>query len=62
MTDDQIKHMVDRFLSWKLPSDFAPDGGVTLTPRYTGATGTNLLDATQADAMIRFMVEGLPGG
>ena len=25
MTDDQIKHMVGRFLSWKLPETFAPD-------------------------------------
>lgn len=23
MTDDQIKHMVDRFLGWKLPDDFS---------------------------------------
>lgn len=60
MTPDQIKHMVDRFLSWRLPESFAPDGGVTLTERYSGATGTNLLDATQAEAMVRHMLEGIP--
>lgn len=26
MTDDQIKHMVNRFLGWKLPENFNPDG------------------------------------
>ena len=24
--------MVNRFLSWKLPDDFAPDGGIVFTP------------------------------
>lgn len=70
MTDDQIKHMVDRFLSWKLPDDFRPDGGVQFDPdgakkldprnlRYA-PYGTNLLDATQARTMILHMIEGMP--
>lgn len=70
MTPDQIKHMVDRFLGWKLPADFRPDGGVKFDPdaakkldsrnlRYA-PYGTNLLDATQADAMVRHMIEGMP--
>lgn len=29
MTEDQIRHMVNRFLGWKLPESFNPDGGVT---------------------------------
>lgn len=30
MTEAQIKHMVNRFLSWKLPRDtFNPDGGIS---------------------------------
>lgn len=29
MTDDQIKYMAGRFLSWKLPKNFNPDGGTT---------------------------------
>ncbi len=66
MTEAQIKHMVDRFLSWRLPYDFHPDGGVSAKrPNYGPGvdwtpTGTNLLDATQADAMVRHMVDGMP--
>lgn len=69
MNDEQIKHMVDRFLSWKLPEDFSPDGGVSFTrtfndhlptPSKYEPSGTNLLSATQADAMVRHMIEGIP--
>jgi hypothetical protein len=61
----QIKHMVDRFLGWRLPENFAPDGGVSYTPPSYAAqvgmpTGTNLFSATEAEAMVRHMVEGLP--
>lgn len=71
MTDAQIKHMVDRFLAWKLPESFHPDGGVRFEKFGNAGTpyqyehlpsGTNLLDATQADAMVRHMIEGLPQG
>jgi len=68
MTDDQIKHMVQRFLSWKLPDPFRPDNGITFTPRLAEEplrsrhwpVGTNLLDATQAEAMVRHMLDGMP--
>jgi hypothetical protein len=69
MTDEQIKHMADRFLGWKLPDNFSPDGGVSFkrtfndhlpTPMKREPSGTNLLDATQADAMVRYMIEGMP--
>jgi hypothetical protein len=70
MSDTDIKHMVDRFLMWRLPENFRPDCGIhfdadaakKLNPqnaRYE-PVGTNLLDATQADAMVRFMIDGLP--
>ena len=68
MTDKQIQHMVDRFLSWRLPDDFNPDGGVNFQRfgnpgtehQYVNSpTGTNLFDAKQAEAMIRFMVYGM---
>ncbi|MFA6244804.1 MAG: hypothetical protein WC655_27920 [Candidatus Hydrogenedentales bacterium] len=70
MTEDQIKHMVDRFLMWKLPRDtFNPDCGIsfdkkpynthTAHPSQHEPSGTNLFDATQADAMVRYMIEGL---
>ena len=69
MTDDQIKHMVNRFLAWRLPENFAPDGGISFEPisgkgtpfeRRRDPVGTNLLDARQAEAMVRHMVDGLP--
>ena len=71
MTDDQIKHMVSRFLQWKLPEGFNPDGGIsfertmnahTSFPSMREPVGTNLLDAGQAEAMVRHMLDGLPGG
>ena len=70
MTDAQIKHMVERFLAWRLPEDFNPDGGVSFEkefnknsqfgPMKNEPTGTNLLDYTQATAMVRHILEGLP--
>lgn len=71
MTDDQIKHMIDRFLSWRLPDDFRPDGGVQFDPdgatkldprnRRYEPSGTNLLNYAQAKAMVLHMLDGLPG-
>jgi hypothetical protein len=69
MTNEQIKHMVDRFLGWKLPENFNPDGGLYFEPYGNLGTpreyrrepvGTNLFDATQAEAMVRYMLNGLP--
>lgn len=69
LTDAQISHMVERFLSWKLPADISPDGGLSFTPTYNNGTstparheptGTNLLGYTQAEAMVRHMLEALP--
>lgn len=71
MTEEQIKQMTERFLSWKLPADFNPDGGISFKPVFNEhtkwpcqhePTGTNLLTYTQALAMVQFMVEGLPNG
>lgn len=69
MTEDQIKHMAERFLAWKLPSDFRPDGGISFEPIASKGTefeflrapvGTNLLTYTQAVEMVHEMVKGLP--
>lgn len=66
MTDEQIKHMANRFLAWRLPSDFNPDGGISYQrPNYAPSVdaspvGTNLFTATQAESMVRHMLEGLP--
>jgi hypothetical protein len=68
-TDEHIKYMVGRFLNWPLPESFAPDGGISFqkignegSPHEyrRGPSGTNLLDADQATAMVRHMVEGVP--
>ena len=68
MTEDQIKHMVDRFLSWRLPQPWNPDNGIRYErPNYSHApadhdwpTGTNLFDGQQATEMVRYMLQGLP--
>lgn len=68
MTDEQINHMADRFLMWKLPESFHPDAGVSFKPSFPNEpmrsrhwpVGTNLFDARQAEAMVRHMIEGLP--
>lgn len=72
ITPEQIKYMADRFLAWKLPAGFRPDGGITFEPFGNKGTqyeykrepsGTNLLDATQAYAMVQHMVAGgMPPG
>ena len=68
-TDEQIKYMVNRFLVWRLPENFNPDGGISFKPDFNEntpwpmknePTGTNLFDATQAEVMIRYLVTGLP--
>ncbi|TXH43042.1 MAG: hypothetical protein E6Q97_34795 [Desulfurellales bacterium] len=72
MTDEQIKYMVDRFLGWKIPRDqFYPDGGVSFDrepfnthtphPMVYEPTGTNVFDAVTATAMVRHMIDGMPG-
>lgn len=65
-TDDLVKEMVNRFLCWKLPKDFAPDAGISFKP-YKGdeygnlwPIGTNLLHAGQAEEMVRHMLGLLP--
>lgn len=69
MTEEQIKHMRDRFLGWRLPESFNPDGGISFKPTFNDhlpqptkrePSGTNLFDATEADAMVRHMIEGMP--
>lgn len=71
MTEAQIKYMVNRFLSWKLPENFSPDGGISFNrwfnentshPMKHEPSGTNLFHWTQAEAMVRHLLEGLPEG
>lgn len=58
--------MVNRFLGWKLPEDFAPDCGITFKPMRNEhmpwggdknePVGTNLLTAVQARAMLEHVL------
>ncbi len=66
LNDDQINDMVSRFLSWQLPKNFAPDGGISFQREYQGfdnytypnkPTGTNLFTFEQAKEMVLHMVE-----
>lgn len=52
--------MVSRFLSWALPADFHPDGGVSFQPSphpHAWPVGTNLLTASQAKAMFEHCLD-----
>lgn len=63
-----IDKMVDRFLRWELPKDFAPDSGIEFTEPQEIFTkienandnhwpvGTNLFDAQQAEEMIKYLL------
>jgi len=68
MTDEQIKHMTERFLQWRLPEDFSPDAGISFKPTFNdhmptpmkhNPTGTSLLNYAQAKAMVGFMLDGV---
>jgi hypothetical protein len=66
LSADQVEYLVQRFLTWKLPPNFNPDGGISASrPNYGPnvawePTGTNLLDYEQAKAMVMHMAEGMP--
>ncbi len=65
-TDDGMAaRMATAFLSWPIPRDFAPDGGISFEPTYSGVggvrvprqpVGTNLFTYSQALAMARYML------
>lgn len=69
MSKTMVDKMVDRFLGWKLPKDFAPDAGISFKPTkpYEGdeygnswwPIGTNLLHAGQARQMIEHLLAGV---
>lgn len=58
-SENQITLMTERFLQYEFPDDMMPDGGLSID-RPSSPVGTNLLNATQAEAMVRFMVADLP--
>lgn len=65
--DDVVEQAVNRFLSWKLPKDFHPDGGMVFIPTkgrgYDSPhwpVGTNLLNAQQTREMLRYVFGAAP--
>ena len=65
MTKQPIDQMVDRFLCWPLPENFAPDCGISFDGRQddelnknkSWPTGTNLFTAEQARQMFNHCVD-----
>lgn len=65
MTKQPIDQMVDRFLCWPLPENFAPDCGISFDGRQDNElnknkswpTGTNLFTAEQARQMFSHCTE-----
>jgi hypothetical protein len=57
-----IKTLVDRFLTWKLPDTFAPDAGISFKApdERWWPTGTNLFMATEAEEMLRHVLAAAP--
>ncbi len=68
-----IDEMVQRFLGWKLPKDFEPDGRITFNKHYYDFNGnvvtctldspfwpigTNLFTADQARQMLEYVLDG----
>lgn len=72
--EEMARMAVERFLQWKLPHDFNPDGGITFQPEFNREymakqgkppmrhepTGTNLLTATQAKQMVEYILRTTP--
>jgi hypothetical protein len=64
MTSPSIDECVNRFLGWKLPKDFDPDGGINfnklphLHDSHEWPVGTNLFTAIQAKAMFEYVLSG----
>lgn len=65
--EELIRHMVNRFLAWKLPKEFHPDSFISFDREkhdtwggYPNSwpTGTNLFTADQAKQMLEYLMEG----
>lgn len=56
--EELVKHMVNRFLGWKLPNDFSPDCGISFTKLSNmEPVGTNLLTAAQTKEMFKYLLK-----
>lgn len=52
----QMKELVDRFLTWPLPQSVASDGCATDPTFPHPRSGTNLLTADEAEAMLVYVL------
>ncbi len=68
VTGSMVDALVNAFLCWPLPQDFAPDCGISFNPGPTQhmphcwPVGTNLLTAAQAKAMFAYLLARRPRG
>ena len=66
LPDDVVEQAVNRFLSWKLPKDFHPDGGMVFIPtkgrgydnqpvqRFVGCRNAQEREPAMQDALMKF--------
>ena len=56
LPDDVAEQAVNRFLSWKLPKDFHPDGGYDNQPvqRFVGRRNAQEREPAMQDALMKF--------
>ena len=59
LTDGQIAALVNRFLIWQIPQTVASDLCVTDSTYQFPRSGTNLLNAVEAEAMLRYVLAAL---
>jgi len=60
ISDIPVNEVTERFLRWKLPEDFSPDGGIKFQPPTSHNDwpyGTNLLDFNQAKSMVEHILD-----
>jgi len=55
--EEVLKIAVNRFLGWKLPADFSPDGGISFKSGVCETIGTHLFTAQQANEMLKYVLE-----
>lgn len=55
--EEIIKEATNRFLGWKLPDTFRPDGGISYDPNVCETVGTHVFTAQEATEMFRFCLE-----
>lgn len=58
---DLVAKMVDSFLVWPLPKTVSPDGCVMVPDYPYPLSGTHLLNAAEAEDMIRFILSSVGG-